>query len=68
MFLSHHQLLLLILKDWDAGQFLAVQWRTESFVGDISECYQEVMFSLALVCVGVVVVSASIIASSVDIS
>ncbi|CAN0167309.1 unnamed protein product [Pylaiella littoralis] len=29
-------------KEWATGQFLAVQWRTETSFGNLTECYQEV--------------------------
>eukprot|EP00752_Nemacystus_decipiens_P010743 g9565.t1 len=29
-------------KDWETGEFVAVQWRTELSTGDLTECYQEV--------------------------
>lgn len=31
-----------VSKDWDLGNFIAVQWRTETATGNITECYHEV--------------------------
>lgn len=29
-------------QDWETGEFVAVQWRTELANGDLTECYKEV--------------------------
>ncbi|CAB1096959.1 unnamed protein product [Ectocarpus sp. CCAP 1310/34] len=36
------RMLLEAQKDWETGEFVAVQWRTELSNGNLTECYQEV--------------------------
>lgn len=31
------------LQDFVNGNFLAVQWRTETATGDMAQCYEEVL-------------------------